>query len=161
MGLFYTVPSFIVYIAHNKEIFQAQNYTVRLCGVLINITSQQWFSNIDGDNFNLMSFARRACPRTRVDNVPPDSLQGYCLFTRLYEVHWLLENCRSRVGATEPVSSVLTFLPFTASSKNRLTVKCHVHLWQVSPQLSCCSTSNMNGTQWANANISLIGRAGF
>ena len=48
---------------------------------------------------------------------------------------------RSGVGVTKPISSVPLFSYFfSIAKKNRLTIENHVHIWQVSPQLSCGDT---------------------
>ena len=47
-------------------------------------------------------------------------------------------------GGTKPIFSVpLIFLIFSPSSKHWLPIEYHVHIWQVSPQLSCGDTSQI------------------
>ena len=51
------------------------------------------------------------------------------------------------VGVAKPISSVPLFPNFSASPKYMLAIEYHIHIWQLSPQLSCqiwmrCKGSN-------------------
>ena len=47
---------------------------------------------------------------------------------------------KSDIVVTMPISSVPTFSRSYVFSKYRLSIKCHVHIWQIAPQLSCDDT---------------------
>ena len=56
-----------------------------------------------------------------------------------FSVHRKCHYC-SGVGVTKPIAFVPLFSNFSSSPKYTLANEYHVHIWQVSPQLSCGDT---------------------
>ena len=52
----------------------------------------------------------------------------------------LLTHVAPEVGITKPISPFSYFPNFSTSPKYMLAIEYHVHIWQVSPQLSCSDT---------------------
>ena len=80
---------------------------------------------------------------------PTNERQCYIVTSSLIGwAHTQNDPCWSRVGVTMSVSSIPLFFPFFWIIKNRLPYQYHIHIWQLSLQLSCSDSCQI--WMWSN-----------